>query len=74
MFILVDLDELKKIEAKYGVLKKVKTPAKLEKEKVKWLLPPKWNEKTYEAALVEVPDNKAQEIFEKFKVKAIRKE
>ena len=67
MFILVDLEELKKIEAKYGVLKKVKH------ERVKWLLPPNWGEKTFEATLIEVPENIAQKIFENFKVKAIRK-
>jgi hypothetical protein len=40
---------------------------------VKWLIPPNWAEKTLEASVVEVPENLALEIFEKFKVKAIRK-
>ena len=67
MIIQVDLEELKKIEQKYGQLKKI------DKSKVKWLSSPKWNEKTFDAVLVEVSDNVAPEIFEKFKVKAIRK-
>lgn len=64
---LVDPDELKKIESKYGKLKQVGS------EKVKWLLPPEWNEKQFDGVFVEIPDNKALEIFEKFKVKALRK-
>jgi hypothetical protein len=63
----VDNDELKKIEEKHGALKRVK------KDKVKWLVPPNWTEKTFEASVVEAPENEALEIFEKFKVKAIRK-
>jgi len=64
---LVDPDELKKIESEYGQLKRVGS------EKVKWLLPPEWNEKQFDGIFIEVPDTKAPEIFEKFKVKALRK-
>lgn len=67
MEILVDPEELKRIEAKHGPLKRVG------KEKLKWLLPPEWSEKTFDGIVVEVPGEKAPEIFEKFKVKLLRK-
>ena len=67
MEILVDQDELKKIEAKHGALKRIG------KEKLKWLLPPEWSETTLDGAVVEVPDDKAPEIFENFRVKLLRK-
>jgi hypothetical protein len=65
--ILVDADELKKIEAEHGPLKRVG------KDKLKWLLPPEWSEKTFDGVVVEVPDEKAPAVFEKFRVKLLRK-
>jgi len=65
--ILVDAEELRKIEAEYGPLRRVG------KEKLKWLIPPEWSEKSFDGVLVEIPAEKAQEIFEKFRVKLLRK-
>ncbi|MBR9689565.1 MAG: hypothetical protein GOV01_01550 [Candidatus Altiarchaeota archaeon] len=67
MEILVDEAELKKIELKFGQLKRVG------KDKLKWLIPPEWAEKTLEGIVVEVPTDMAAQIFEKFKVKTLRK-
>jgi hypothetical protein len=65
--ILVDKEELKKIEAIHGSLRRVGG------DKLKWLVPPEWAEKTFEGVVVEVPAGKAPEIFEKYKVKLLRK-
>ncbi|MBR9680916.1 MAG: hypothetical protein GOU98_03780 [Candidatus Altiarchaeota archaeon] len=67
MDILVDTEELTKIEKEFGVLKK------LEAEKIKWLLPPDWNEKQFSGVYVEVSDELAPKIFEKYNVKTLRK-
>jgi len=64
---LVDEGELKKIESKYGRLPRVG------KDNVKWLLPPDWKQKQMDAVIVEIPDAKAKEIFEKYRVKLLRK-
>lgn len=64
---LVDEGELKKIESDYGRLPRVG------KDKVKWLLPPDWKQKQMDAVIVEIPDAKSEEIFEKYRVKLLRK-
>ncbi len=68
MRVLVDGEELKKIEQKLGPLKQAG------REKLKWLLPPEWSEKQFEGVVVEVPDSKAPEIFKNFRVKALRRD
>lgn len=67
MDILVDQEELKKIEKEFGPLKK------LEAEKIKWLISPDWNEKQFDGVFVEVKDEDAPKIFEKYNVKTLRK-
>jgi len=67
--IVVDIEELKRIEREEGIKLK-----RLEKAKVKWLEKPDWKEKTYDALVVEVPEALAYRIFEKYRVKALVKE
>jgi len=66
--ILVAIEELKKIEAETGLKLK-----RLEKSSIKWRAPPDWDEEKFDALLVEIPDDRAPEIFEKYKVKLLRK-
>lgn len=68
MKILVDIEELKKIEQKEGIKLK-----RLEKGEIKWRVPPDWDEEKLDSLLVEVPDNIAPQIFEKYKAKFLRK-
>ena len=66
MELIVDIEELKKIEEEMGIkLKRVR------KEKVKWLEKPDWREKSYDALAVLADDELAYRIFEKYRVKAI---
>jgi len=66
MKMVVDIQELKKIEREMGIKLK-----RLEKAKVKWLIKPDWSEKTFDALVVEVPEDLAYKIFEKYRVKAL---
>ncbi len=68
MELLVDIEELKKIESEMGIKLK-----RLRKGKVKWLEKPDWKEKSYDALVVEAPDDVAYEIFEKYRVKLMSK-
>lgn len=65
--VLVNEEELRKIEKEHGRLKRVG------KGEVKWLLPPDWSETTFDGVFVELPDDLAPRVFRKFKVKALRK-
>jgi hypothetical protein len=66
--ILVDIEELKKIEQQEKVKLK-----RLKKSEVKWLVPPDWDQQKLDALVVEVPDGMAPQVFEKYKVKFLRK-
>ena len=68
MKILVDIEELKKIEKAEGIKLK-----RLEKGEIKWRVPPDWDEQKLDSLLVEIPDDAAPGIFEKYKVKFLRK-
>lgn len=68
MKILVDFEELKKIEEKEGIKLK-----RLKKSEVSWRVPPDWDQEKSDALIVEVPDASAPAIFEKYKVKFLRK-
>jgi hypothetical protein len=65
--VLVDTEELKKIEAELGQLKRVG------KQELKWLVPPEWAETAFEGVLVELPEDRAAAVFRDFKVKTLRK-
>ena len=68
MQILVAIEELRKIEAETGLKLR-----RLKKAGLKWRMPPDWDEKKFDALVVEVPDDDAPGIFEKYKVKLLRK-
>ncbi len=67
--LVVEPGELKRIEGELGVkLKRVGT------EEIKWRNPPNWEEKSIKAIVVEAPEELAYEIFEKYKVKVLRRQ
>ncbi|HDR53159.1 MAG TPA: hypothetical protein ENN60_00575 [archaeon] len=68
MLILVDIEELKKLETETGLKLK-----RLEKADLKWRMPPDWEEKKFDALVVEVPEDVAPDIFEKYRVRHLRK-
>ncbi|MBR9681533.1 MAG: hypothetical protein GOV00_01905 [Candidatus Altiarchaeota archaeon] len=65
---LIAIEELKKLEAETGLKLK-----RLEKASLKWRVPPDWSEEKVDALLVEFPENRAAELFEKYKSKFLRK-
>ena len=69
MKLIIDLEELKRIERELGVKLK-----RLEKAQVKWLIKPEWKEKSFDALVVEAPEELAYRIFENYRVKALIKD
>ena len=68
MELVIPIEDLKKIEEKEGIkLKRIK------REDIKFLEPPGWAEKTLESLVVEADDALAYRLFEKYRVKIIRK-
>ena len=68
MELVIPIEELKKIEEAEGIKLK-----RLRREDVKFLEPPGWAEKTLDGLVVELDDELAYKLFEKYKVKIIRK-
>lgn len=68
MQILIDIDELKKLESETGLKLK-----RLEKSTLKWRQPPDWDDIKFDAMMVEVPEDAVPDIFAKYRIKLLRK-